>query len=193
MDSKEVEETLSAAYDYLECLKKLKQQVETAEAQVNTTAEETENKIETIFSNLIENINRALLQRKQHLLDETKKVTAVFVEFTEVLHSKLQIKSRKTKPLQECQGIISSRLNVTRQCIKEGDQLLSSKQLSLLDNFAANARSIGCLPAVPDLTDVPLVTLQVDANIEDEILKMCSSLGTVFHTPPVQVSSQIKW
>lgn len=74
MDSKEIQETVSAANDYLERLEQLKQKVENAESQVITTAEETEKKIEVIFTSLFNNITKTLEQRKQHLLDETKKV-----------------------------------------------------------------------------------------------------------------------
>lgn len=78
MDSKEIQETLSAAYDYLGRLEELKQKVENAETQVITTADETEKKIEVIFSNLINSVTKTLEQRKQHLLDETIKVNVSF-------------------------------------------------------------------------------------------------------------------
>lgn len=74
MDSKEIQEIVSAAHDYLERLEQLKQKVENAESQITTTADETENKIEVIFTSLINNITKTLEQRKQHLLDVTKKV-----------------------------------------------------------------------------------------------------------------------
>lgn len=78
---------------------------------------------------------------------------------------------------------------MTVECIETGKQLLNNSHVEsdMLDTFTKNASHLGCLPAVPDLTDVPLITLQVDPSVESEIVKTCSSLGTIYHTPPVQV------
>lgn len=78
---------------------------------------------------------------------------------------------------------------MTRVCIETGKQLLNNRHVDseLLQKFSKNASILGCLPGVPSLTDVPLITLQIDANVENELLKTCSNLGTIYHTPPVQV------
>lgn len=74
MDFKEISDNLSAAKQYLRRLQKLREEVENAEQQIISTAEETERKIEVTFSNLLNYIVEVLNKRKNELLQESNKV-----------------------------------------------------------------------------------------------------------------------
>lgn len=74
MDFKEIVDNLSAAKEYVRRLQKLREEVENAEDQIISTAEETERKIEVTFSNLLKCIVEVLNKRKNDLLQESNKV-----------------------------------------------------------------------------------------------------------------------
>lgn len=74
MDIMEISETLSAAHEYLNRLKNLSRQLQSAEKQVETTAEDTARNIEVTFANLLNSLTSALSDRKKQLLQQAKKV-----------------------------------------------------------------------------------------------------------------------
>lgn len=74
MDLNEISDTLTAAREYARRLNNLDCQLENAEFQVVTTAEETEKCIEVTFSNLINSITQVLNDRRNNLIQDTKRV-----------------------------------------------------------------------------------------------------------------------
>lgn len=80
----------------------------------------------------------------------------------------------------------------TQNYISIGEKLSETTDTETLERFNANASSLGNLPEVPNIKEVPSITFQHDQSKEDMILKFCSEIGLVSRIAPVQVINHVR-
>ncbi|KAJ3664620.1 hypothetical protein Zmor_000174 [Zophobas morio] len=173
-DKQEVSETLKAAHSYLTRLKNLNNMIQNAERQIQDSSKETERTIETTFSTLLANLTQILLNRKDNLITRVQ----------ETRHQSLA-------PLEECRADISRRVEKTHKLIFEGQRLLNGATKNV-DEFSQKSSSLGSLPEIPELKEVPFISFQCEPSVESELLDMCSQFGEVFKIAPVQISQTVE-
>lgn len=105
----------------------------------------------------------------------------------------LQIKSQSIIPLKECHEVICDTVRKTENYISVGEKLSETTEIETLESFNANASSLGNLPEVPNIKEVPSITFQYDQLSEDNILKFCSGIGIVSRIAPIQVINHVAY
>lgn len=78
--------------------------------------------------------------------------------------------------MEECRCVIEEAIGRTESLVALG-AAVAEEELN----------SMACLPAVPDLKDVPYFCLEDDETVKDQILEMSSTLCAVCYMAPVQV------
>lgn len=73
-----------------------------------------------------------------------------------------------------------------------GTQLVKSRNPRDVEDFNNKSRFLGSLPEVPDLKEVPFICFQFEPSIQNELVDICSSFGTVSKIAPVQICSTIE-
>lgn len=175
MDENDIKANLKAGNEYLQLLKNLQTEIRYAEQQINITAEETQNEIVTVFSDLITSVTKNLSNRRDELIKNTK-----------------EIQRKGLLPLQQCQAIISHKIKNTNSFIKEGNDLLNSTNSLNVTDFNRKSTLLGSLPEVPPLKEVPYVSFHYDINEENSLTNICRQFGTVIHISPVQITTLLE-
>lgn len=89
-------------------------------------------------------------------------------------------------PLEECILDISTRIGKTESLINQGNSLLQGT-ISNFHEFNEKSSALGSLPEIPDLREVPYLSFQSEAHLENDLRDICSRLGEVYRIAPVQV------
>lgn len=73
--------------------------------------------------------------------------------------------------------------------INLGEKLVEKNHNKDYDEFNKQSVLLGTLPEVPQLKDVPLLTLECDKNVDKELIDICNSLGHISYIGPVQIGA----
>ncbi|XP_075230786.1 cytokine receptor-like factor 3 [Lycorma delicatula] len=174
---KTLSETVDTATEYSSKLEELTASIIKAQQQVKVTAEESLMEIENVFDELTMVILAAIEKRRSHLKKKVKK-----------------IEEKGLAPLNACHEVIINKLKLTQNYICEGqhilDQLHKRVDVTNTSNYLDQASFLGCLPAVPNLDEVPAVTFQCNVDsIKNSIIERISDAGTVSCIGPIQLTN----
>ncbi|GLV44341.1 uncharacterized protein CBL_12363 [Carabus blaptoides fortunei] len=173
MDKKEIADIIYAAENYVQRLNKLDTNIKQAEKQIVVSGNESLNNINAVFSSLKQSVIDLLDSRKAELEQNI-----------------LKVQNEGIKPLQECQKVISGKIVQTSDLIAEGNKFLdNSISKDKQKDFYMKSNSLGSLPAVPSLMEVPFIHFTYSDNAHHDIMDMCNHFGSLFFNSPVQINS----
>lgn len=98
------------------------------------------------------------------------------------------MREQSLAPLEECILDIYNRIGRTESLINQGKSLLKGST-SNIQEFNEQSSALGSLPEIPDLREVPYLSFQCEAHLENDLRDICSRLGEVYRIAPVQVGA----
>lgn len=94
--------------------------------------------------------------------------------------------------MKDCCKVILEKIDATSKLLELGANLNQNSNRTNLQEFNIKSRLLGSLPEVPELKEVPFVTIQYEPNIENDLLEICSNIGEISRIAPIQISSVVE-
>ncbi|XP_033738001.1 cytokine receptor-like factor 3 [Pecten maximus] len=161
-------------------LSELLHSLDEASDQVHQSADKSRSELEAHFKTLKEAIDQALDNRLTTLIKEVDK-----------------IEQTASIPLGQCKDMINQGMEAATRVMDEGGSILSGdpaqkveRMVQLKDN--PDTRALNSVPAVPHLSDVPCISVELDHGFQDRLSKLIAQEGKVLERSPIQITDTIE-
>ena len=100
-----------------------------------------------------------------------------------------QIREKSLKPLRECQNVVAGKITSVDKLVTIGNRGKVCDEE--LEEFSTISGSLGNLPEVPELKEVPCLSFQCDTTLCTDFMDRIGAFGIVSSIAPVQVTTKI--
>ncbi|OWF53626.1 cytokine receptor-like factor 3 [Mizuhopecten yessoensis] len=161
-------------------LSELLHSLDEAHDQVHQSADKSKSDLEAHFKTLKKAIDQALDERLTTLKKEVDK-----------------IEKSASVPLSQCKDMINQGMDAASRVMDEGGSILSGdptqkieRMVQLKDN--PDTRALNSVPAVPHLSDVPCISVELDKCLGDRLSELIAQEGRVLERSPIQITDTIE-
>ncbi|XP_069123327.1 cytokine receptor-like factor 3 [Argopecten irradians] len=177
---KNVVDIMDSAHTQKIQLSELLHSLDEASDQVHQSADKSRSELQAHFKTLKKVIDQALDDRLTTLIKEVDK-----------------IEQTASVPLGQCKDMINQGMDAASRVMKEGGSILSDdptqkieRMVKLKDN--PDTRALNSVPAVPHLSDVPCISVEIDSGFQNRLSELIAKEGKVLERSPIQITDMIE-
>ncbi|KAG1665911.1 Cytokine receptor-like factor 3 [Nymphon striatum] len=176
-DTDEISEIISSCKDYNSQLSKCMHSLDESLNVIYSSAEESSKIVNRYFGDLLESVTALIKENEEEMLAKID-----------------SLKSNVVQPLTQSMKLVQQKLmnseNILEECkaIKETklDKVSYNLKLAALDRMTV---SVGSLPEVPALHNMPVLTVSMNHSCSNDIKKQLKNVGEIICACPVQFTN----
>ncbi|XP_060075688.1 cytokine receptor-like factor 3 [Ylistrum balloti] len=177
---KNVVDIMESAHTQKMQLSELLHSLDEAQDQVNQSADKSRSELKAHFQTLKKAIDLALDDRLTTLIKEVDK-----------------IEKSASVPLSQCKDMINQGMDAATRVMDEGGSILSDNPAQKVEQMVRlkdnpDTRALNSVPAVPHLSDVPCISVELDRDFQDRLSQLIALEGKVLERSPIQITDTIE-